>query len=333
VTKLDMQDLLVIDLSFFDTDSDALARAISKIGLACRSNGFFQISGHGIPLSLQEKVLFIAKRLYDLSPSKKNNLSLSLSSKARGYSGLGQQQLDPNTAPDMKESFYISENTASSGNLYPSEHDAPNFRAITSSYYEQMISLSQRLFRLLAASLNLPSDTFDQYSGADGTIENTYGSTLRLVHYPSTRAVSMNHEAGQLSCGAHTDFGTLTLLLQDGVSGLEIQDIETGNWFAVPALKDVYVVNIGDLMQRWTSGVFKSAPHRVILDAPVSRYSVPFFFNGSYDFTIRSFPALVNEAACQGKTIEQEPITVGEHIKHRIRMTHTDVQGYAPEGS
>ncbi len=215
-----MQELPVIDLSFFDTDSDALARAIFKIGLACRRNGFFQISGHGISLSLQEEVLSISKKLYDLSPSKKNNLSLSLSSKpldlifehitkkGKGYSGLGQQQLDPDAAPDMKESFYISENTATSGNLYPLEEDVPNFKAITSSYYDQMISLSQRIFRLLAPSLKLPSDAFDHYSGADGTMESTYGSTLRLVHYPSTRVTPTNHKAGQLSCGAHTDFGT-----------------------------------------------------------------------------------------------------------------------------
>jgi isopenicillin N synthase-like dioxygenase len=218
-----MPKLPLIDLSYIDNSrDDATAPSITEIGRACRSNGFFQIIGHGISRALQDDILEITQKLYSLPLSKKNELSLSLSTKKRGrsptlsdsrvllrnrsgYSGLCQQQLDPTGAPDMKESFYISENTPHSGNMYPTEEDVPNFRVVTSKYYDEMIRLSQCVFRLLASALSLPADTFDNYSGADGMIENTFGSTLRLVHYPPTKLES---SSGQLSCGAHTDFGT-----------------------------------------------------------------------------------------------------------------------------
>jgi isopenicillin N synthase-like dioxygenase len=123
---------------------------------------------------------------------------------AIGYSGLAQQQLDPNAAPDLKESFYLSESTEQSGNQYPSEDDVPGFATVTSEYYDAMIRLSQRIFRMLAMALGMDEHIFDAYSGADGTVSSTHGSTLRLVHYPSTKG---RIEDTQFSCGAHTDFG------------------------------------------------------------------------------------------------------------------------------
>lgn len=121
-----------------------------------------------------------------------------------GYSGIENQQLDPKGLPDLKESFYISEDTKESGNLYPPEAIVPRFHRTTSTYYTKMVELSQRIFRLLALALGQKQDFFDHYSGADGTISSTFGSTLRLLHYPPAR----NLQDGQLSCGAHTDFGT-----------------------------------------------------------------------------------------------------------------------------
>lgn len=121
-----------------------------------------------------------------------------------GYSGLCNQRLDPKGLPDLKESFYISEDTNTSGNLYPPEDLLPNFRETTSTYYETMIELCQQLFKILALALEQTEDFFDHYSGNDGTLSNTFGSTLRLVHYPPPK-IRVDR---QLSCGAHTDFGS-----------------------------------------------------------------------------------------------------------------------------
>ena len=121
-----------------------------------------------------------------------------------GYSGLRNQQLGPKGLPDLKESFYISEDTDTSGNLYPPEDLLPGFREATSTYYKAMIILSQKLFRMLALGLGQVEDYFDHYSGADGTFSITFGSTLRPFHY----SPSVTSPEGEISCGAHTDFGT-----------------------------------------------------------------------------------------------------------------------------
>lgn len=121
-----------------------------------------------------------------------------------GYSGVGGQQLDPRGLPDCKESFYISEDSDTSGNQYPCANTIKDFRAVTGECYDAMITLSQRVLRLLAGSLGLTPSYFDSYSGADGLGNGWKGSTLRLVHYPPKQSDS---PPGQLACGAHTDFG------------------------------------------------------------------------------------------------------------------------------
>ena len=105
----------------------------------------------------------------------------------------------------MKESFYISEDSPESGNQYPSETECTDFKEISSDYYNHMIKLSQHIFRLLALALDLPEQTFDSFSGADGNETGTRGSVLRLVHYP---AIDKSVNGGDLGCGAHTDFAT-----------------------------------------------------------------------------------------------------------------------------
>ncbi|KAI1322832.1 oxidoreductase [Xylariaceae sp. FL0255] len=310
----------IIDLGLYESpDETSRLEQVANIRRACREYGFFHLRNHGVPLEMQDEIVAMTKQLFNLPQQIKDDMSLALSQRSRGYSPIGNQQLDPEGLPDLKESYYITKDFPGSGNMYPPSENLPAFRKTADKYYDAMIQLSQRLFRLLAASLPVDPDYFDGYSGVNRSAKSWTGSTLRLVHYPQR---SQEVSERQMACGSHTDFGSITLLLQDAISGLEIKPPKQSDWVAVPPIRDVYVVNIGDLMQKWTNGEYVSAVHRVSHDQNVDRYSVPFFFNGNYDYVIKP---LENGRQVGSKSeANYESFTVGGHILSRLQQTHVE---------
>ncbi|GAP91780.2 putative 2OG-Fe oxygenase [Rosellinia necatrix] len=313
------------DLGLYESsDETSRLEQIANVRRACREFGFFHLRNHDVPLEKQDAILTMAKQLFNLPQQTKDDMSLALSQKSRGYSPVGNQQLDPEGLPDLKESYYITKDFPGSGNMYPPSEKIPAFRRTADNYYDTMIQLSQRLFRLLAASLPVDPCYFDEYSGVNGSAASWTGSTLRLVHYPQ-RPQEVSER--QMACGSHTDFGSITLLLQDEITGLEIKPPTLSDWIAVPPIRDIYVVNIGDLMQKWTNGEYVSAVHRVSHDQTVDRYSVPFFFNGNWDYLIQPLDSGL-EVGSMPKA-NRESFTVGSHILSRLRQTH--VEGLAAD--
>ena len=130
-----------------------------------------------------------------------------------------------------------------------------------------------------------------------------------MLHYPPDKGNDKN----QLGAGAHTDFGAITLLLQDEVGGLQVWDYVGKEWRDVEPVKEAYVVNVGDMLQMWTSGVYKSSLHRVVNRSGQDRYSVPFFFDGNVDFVLRPL---------DGSKREGGDITVEGHMKERFASTY-----------
>jgi len=159
---------------------------------------------------------------------------------------------------------------------------------------------------LLAQSLALPADFFESYLTDPMPV-------LRLLHYPPTEQGLL---AGQVGSGAHTDWGSITLLAQDAVGGLQVQ--YEGQWIDVPFVPDSFVVNMGDLMARWSNDRWRSALHRVLPQpSQRHRYSAAYFFDIDYHAVVSALPACVDAT----HPARYAPITAGQHIVEMYERT------------
>lgn len=296
--------------------SEGPAKAAPVIREACLAHGFFYCVGHGIDPGLQSSVFAEAAAFFDRPMEEKLKADKAQSSANRGYEPLRGQVLEPGAPPDLKEGYYIGEDLPpddsraaffnAGPNVWP--EGGPSFRTTMETYYVAMLGLCRRLLAGVALSLNLPEDHFQAFA-AEAT------ATLRLLHYPPQPA---QPKPGEKGCGAHTDFGAITLLLQDQVGGLQVFDQATGGWIEATPLAGAYVVNLGDLIARWTNDRYRSTLHRVINASGRERYSVPFFFVGNPTTRIVPLPGCLDP----GEAALYPPVTVDGHIRERYAQTY-----------
>ena len=312
-----------IDISPYlsDATSPAALQVIENVKAACTGTGFFQLTGHGISRELQEKVFKGAEKLFALPKEEKLKLdkSKSVGASNRGYELIGGQGLEEGTLPDLKEGFYVGQDIPASDprvqkkaflmgpNIWPPSDLVSEdvFKEPMSAYYTQIHALSLKVLEVLAAGMEYPNvqSVFEEFTANDPV------ASIRLLHYPPDKG----NDARQLGAGAHTDFGAITLLLQDETGGLQVWDYGGKEWRDVTPVKEAYVVNVGDMLQMWTSGKYKSSLHRVVNRSGRDRYSVPFFFDGNVDFELKPL---------DGGTREGGVLTVEKHMKERFASTY-----------
>jgi isopenicillin N synthase-like dioxygenase len=309
----------VIDLG--DSGSaDGRRRIVEALDNACRTAGFFHLAGHGIPASLVAQTFDWSRRFFALPADVKTALHLSRSRSHRGYEAVGDQRLDPAMHPDLKESYYCGidypeehpfvqrGHAGYGGNLWPGAA-LPGFREAMLDYIAAMTALGDRVMALLAQAMRLPPAYFAPLY-VDPMV------ALRLLRYPP------HPEGGDprdIGAGAHTDYGALTLLAQDEHGGLEVLNPD-GRWIAVPPRAGAFVVNIGDMVPRWTNNAYRSNPHRVINRNPDGkpRYSLPFFHGPRYDARIRCVPSFLPLSGLPA----WPDCTAGEHLLEQYRRTY-----------
>lgn len=295
-------------------DRKAVAYEIHK---ACRETGFFYVSNHGVASELIDSHLQLCHEFFSLPLEEKQQVSIKLSSCNRGYEGFAAQTLNAGAAPDLKEGFlignhmgpahpYVLQGVPNCGpNQWPL--NPADFKPRFMAYIDAVSQLGLHLTRLLALSLELPEDYFDEGFEQPGYIG-------RLLHYPP-RPLDM--PPNQLGAGAHTDWGMLTILLQDEVGGLEVANAK-GEWLTAPPIKNTFVINTGELIKVMTNGLYHANLHRVINnDSGRSRYSSPLFFDPDYFYKVSCVPGCRPE----GTTESFPTITLGEHIAHMYRLT------------
>lgn len=313
-----VRGLPVIDLSGFGEGDEATdARIAAAIRAACEDKGFFYVVGHGVPADALEAMRAEAEAFFALPEADKLAVSKDRSRCNRGYEPLAAQTLEAGAPPDQKEGYYIGVEVpaddprvlAGKFNHGPNQwpEGLPGFRPAAERYFALMTAFGTRLMQAMALSLDLPRDWFAGYT-------TDPMCTLRLLHYPPQRANAAPDEKG---CGAHTDFGGLTLLWQDAVGGLEVLDEEAG-WIAAPPIEGAYNVNLGDMIQRWTNGRYRSTLHRVINRSGRERYSIPFFYTGNPDHVVDCIPTCI----APGETCAQPPVTVSQHLQEMYRRTY-----------
>ncbi len=312
--------LPVLDLApWIDgTDRASVAHALHQHAQVC---GFFYLANHGIPQNLTAAVLEQTRIFFNRPVDELMQLDISQSPVRRGYEPMAWQTLDIGSAPDLKESFfigtdlgpehpYVREGVPGYGANRWLPDSAPGltaFRPTIEAYYAQVKAVTETLLGVFALAMELPEDHFN------ASLRDPI-ATLRLIHYPPQPAKA---ERNQIGCGAHTDWGALTLLLQDSTGGLEVCDA-SGQWIAARPIDGTLLVNFGDMMPRWTNGLYHSNLHRVKNASPERhRYSVAFFHDLNYHARVECLPAMRPPV---GEPL-YPPCTVGEHIEEMYRRT------------
>ena len=310
--------LPVIDVSDLSADDpDARACVVRALRDACLDKGFFYCTGHGVPGSLRDQVFQLTKAFFSLPLEDKLRLDKARSTCNRGYEPIGAQRLQSDAPADLKEGFYIGRHLPPDDpavragrfnhgpNVWP---DAlPGFRPAMEAYFDAMLALSTRLMRGIALSLSLDEHHFDRFCTEPIAL-------LRPLHYPPQPPSA----AGQFGAGAHTDFGGITLLMQDDVGGLQVLDRDRDAWIDAPPIADTYVVNLGDMIARWTNDRYRSTLHRVINRSGRERYAVPFFLTGHPDERVEALPGCFDDA----DPPRHPPVTVEEHVREMYRRTY-----------
>ena len=282
--------LATFDLGAFEVASGAerAARA-AELDRICKDIGFLVLTGHGVPAADIDAMWGVVDAFFVLAPEDKARVAPAFDGAPYGWIGPLKEALAASrgvdTPPDLKESFNGGPLRVPQGagadalafcyqpTPYP---DLDGFRAAWDTYYTAMEDLAARIMKAFAAALDLPEDYFAA-AIADPI------SALRALNYPATGAVA---EADQQRAGAHSDYGTLTILLpQAQRGGLQVE--QDGAWFDVAAPEDAFVINIGDLMARWTADRWVSTLHRVVAKShQPARKSLAYFHQPGWDVEI-----------------------------------------------
>ncbi|WP_102107062.1 isopenicillin N synthase family dioxygenase [Oceaniglobus roseus] len=282
----------------------------ADLGAACRGPGFFLLSHHGLDETLIGAVFAAADRLFALPEAEKQALSILANPHNRGWAAQGTESLDETGGQvDRKEAFNIGLDLAPDDpriaagepfrgvNVWPG---LPGFRETCLAYYAAVHALGVALHRPIARDLGLAEGWFAPHFDAPMAI-------LRLLHYPPASGT-----AGEIGAGAHTDYGSLTLLMTDGVGGLQVKP-RGQDWMDVPHVPGAFVVNIGDCLMRWTNDIYVSTPHRV-LPPKTRRRSLAFFLDPNPDTTVAALPGT--------GAAKYPPVTGADYLRSRLDATY-----------
>ncbi|KAB7741712.1 isopenicillin N synthase family oxygenase [Parvibaculum sedimenti] len=317
----------VIDISPFLKGTPAGKQKVAaEVGRACRDIGFLVITGHGVPEALIQQTYDTAKAFFDLPEEEKMKVERPSPDQVRGYSPLMGEglaySLDDKTPPDLKESFSIGPTNVPAGAPYytgpeAGPHFAPNvwpaspslLKPVWTEYFHAMENLSAQLMAMFAMALDLPEDFFEDKI-------DKHISMLRALNYPDQNTPP---EPGQMRAGAHSDYGSLTIVRQEEApGGLEVLN-DDGEWVPAKPVPGAFVVNIGDLMMQWTNDTWKSTMHRVVnppRDKALGsrRISLVFFHQPNYDAMVTCLDSCHDE----NRPIKYAPISSGDHLKSKF---------------
>ena len=296
-----ISNLAIIDMGpYREGSKEERNKVAQEIYHAAHNVGFLYLKNYGMSEDLLETAFSVAKSFFVSVEKTKVPFSATLN---HGYTAINGEALDPSKPADLKETF-TSRNLANvpSGSEYWPNSE---FEAFMRGFYKSVSQIASDVMAAFAIALDLPKGFFDErHTGLT--------QTLRLLHYPPVKYISQ----GQLGAGAHTDYGTLTVLFQDAAGGLQIQGLD-GKWIDAPPIPGTVVINTGDLISRWSNDFFKSTPHRVV-PRPAAmkngRLSIAFFSDPDPEVIIETFPNCITPENPR----KYSPITAGEHIQRRI---------------
>lgn len=274
------QALPTIDLRLSDDE------CATHLRQAFTETGFAYVKHHGVPLELMTKLETQARQFFSLPLDTKNAVAMRHAGRAwRGYFQVGAEYTAGKV--DQKEGLYfgVDHPADSPGvlnqwpmhgkNLWPKGQAFSDLPYTVGEYMSHMIELGHRLMRYVALGLGLDAKYFEKRFTNDPTV------LFRIFNYPKQPS-----ESSDWGVGEHTDMGFLTILLQDNLGGLEVMRRD-GVWLKAPPIKGTFVINIGDMLQHLTHGVYKATLHRVRNSSGKDRLSFPFFFDPNWTSKLR----------------------------------------------
>ena len=318
-------DIPVVDISGFrDGGHDQQAEVAAAVDRAARDIGFMQLTGHGIPALAADGLTEAMDGFFTLPFDEKNELRPADVSVNRGYNGPKTERLSYSLGVTSPADLFEAFNVGSQASDFPDadleeEHYPANMWPDRPKLFERNVeawmaaagSLARTLTEVFAVALDLPRDYFKAYT--DHSID-----MLRMNRYSMSDG-EPHLEPGQLGMGPHTDFGIVTVLWADDVMpGLQILDSD-GGWHDVRPAPCALLINLGDLLARWTNDRWLSTMHRVLAPiaddgTPLLRRSAAYFHDGNADAVISCLLSCVDET----NPAQYEPITVADHIAAKL---------------
>jgi isopenicillin N synthase-like dioxygenase len=307
----------LIDLaSWYDGSPEARAGLAAEVDRALRTSGFLLLAGHRVPGELRDEVRSVAREFFALADDVKAQYKITMGGRgwvaskridASGYEGVEQP-------PDLKESFCVGADRPTGDpavdrrwyrpNVWPDE--IPRMPEAINSYVAHMRDLADQVMALGAVALGLADDFFVPFQN-----HPTYG--FNLNRYPSADSARPTHP-GQFNVAPHTDFGTITLLDRQALPA-QLQIFVDGEWMDAPYVPDALVVNVGDLLARWTGDRWRSTRHRVLPSSPdspgVDGLSLVFFYEANHDAVIESMPEPIGATS-------YPPVVASEYLRERL---------------
>lgn len=304
---VDFHEIPVIDMAPVAAGGAGLAAVAAELRRAAVEVGFFYVRRHGIPEAVIEGAFAASREFFALPLERK--LRVAVDKRHRGFIRMGEAKMYSNARPDLKESFVYgldlpeSDSDVRAGkplmgpNRWPA--DLPVLKQAFDRYYAEIDRTGRNLLRAIAVSLGLAETFFV----ARYTKPLARGS---LIYYPP-QPPDLGRD--QFGVSAHSDYGCITFVCQDDSGGLQVRN-RAGEWIAAPPIPGTLVVNIGDLLARWTNDLFRSTPHRVVNTSGRARYSLAVFYDPDFDAEVKAIESCV----APGETPRYPPTTCGAHV-------------------
>ncbi|XWS72085.1 hypothetical protein CRYUN_Cryun02cG0010300 [Craigia yunnanensis] len=312
-----------IDLSITD-----IHQSVSLLKQACLDCGFFFVVNHGISQEFMDEVFAQSKNFFHLPLNEK--MKVFRNEKHRGYTPLLDELLDPanQVHGDYKEGYYIGvevpEDDPDTGkpfygpNVWPADGVLPGWRQTMEKFHHEALKVAKAVARVIALALDLEVDFFDKPEMLGKPI-----ATLRLLHYEGQISDPLK---GIYGAGAHSDYGLITLLATDDVMGLQIckdKDAKPQIWEYVAPIKGAFIVNLGDMLERWSNCIFRSTLHRVLGNGQ-ERYSIAYFVEPSHECVVECLPTCKSEK----NPPKFPPIRCATYLSQRYKDTHAELSVY-----
>ncbi|XWS41865.1 hypothetical protein CRYUN_Cryun17cG0119500 [Craigia yunnanensis] len=295
-----------------------VCEVVKQLDEACREAGFFYVKGHDIPETLVKEVRNITHKFFDLPYEEKLKIKMTAAAGYRGYQRIGENITKG--VPDMHEAidcykelkqgmYGVLGKPMEGCNQWP--HNPANFKELMEEYISLCTELSRKIMRGIALALGGLPDEFEGERGGDAFW------VMRLIGYPAASTANGKcTPENDIGCGAHTDYGLLTLVNQDeDITALQVRN-QSGEWISAPPIPGAFVCNIGDMLKILSNGLYESTLHRVINNSLTYRVCVAFFYEPNYDAAIEPLEDCVQRS---GGTRKFEKAVYGEHLVNKVQ--------------